>query len=206
MHASLSETYGNVLGEALWCGTPTVAFADGMGVSSQIQDGVNGVLFAPGKGEEAEAEPTPPSAAPCVELSATRRRARASAAPPRSARASDARRSPCSSASRDAFQHAQDHAVACGPPARRRAAADDAVADDARGTRARGRRSTASSTWAATCGPPRAAVASGSTPCWGTEGYLQSPCEGIDGSVGWQSIEGAVGHTGVRQPASHWDV
>ena len=55
VHASLSETYGNVLGEALWCGTPIVAFADGMGVSSQIQDGVNGVLFAPGKGEDAEA-------------------------------------------------------------------------------------------------------------------------------------------------------
>ena len=33
VHASLSETYGNVLGEALWCGTPVVAFADGMGVS-----------------------------------------------------------------------------------------------------------------------------------------------------------------------------
>jgi glycosyltransferase involved in cell wall biosynthesis len=55
VHASLSETYGNVMGESLWCGTPTVAFADGMGVSSQIQDGVNGVLFAAGKGEEADA-------------------------------------------------------------------------------------------------------------------------------------------------------
>jgi 1,2-diacylglycerol 3-alpha-glucosyltransferase len=54
-HASLSETYGNVLGEALWCGTPTVAFADGMGVSSQIMNGKNGVLFAPGRGREAEA-------------------------------------------------------------------------------------------------------------------------------------------------------
>ena len=32
VHASLSETYGNVMGEALWCGTPTVAFADGMGI------------------------------------------------------------------------------------------------------------------------------------------------------------------------------
>ena len=32
VHASLSETYGNVLGEALWCGTPTVAFADRMNV------------------------------------------------------------------------------------------------------------------------------------------------------------------------------
>ena len=47
LHASLSETYGNVLGEGLWCGTPTVAFADGMGVSSQISDGENGVLLAP---------------------------------------------------------------------------------------------------------------------------------------------------------------
>lgn len=56
VHASLSETYGNVLGEALWCGTPTVAFADGMGVSSQVKDGVNGVLFTPGKGSLAESE------------------------------------------------------------------------------------------------------------------------------------------------------
>ena len=50
VHASLSETYGNVMGEALWCGTPTVAFADGMGVSSQIKDRHNGVLLNPGKG------------------------------------------------------------------------------------------------------------------------------------------------------------
>ena len=39
VHASLSETYGNVLGEALWCGTPTVAFADGMGVSRRSRTG-----------------------------------------------------------------------------------------------------------------------------------------------------------------------
>jgi glycosyltransferase involved in cell wall biosynthesis len=56
IHASLSETYGNVLSEALWCGTPTVAFADGMGVTSQLQNDVNGVLLAPGKGELAESE------------------------------------------------------------------------------------------------------------------------------------------------------
>ncbi len=48
VHGSLSETYGNVMGEALWCGTPTVAFSDGMGVSSQIEDGVNGLLLSPG--------------------------------------------------------------------------------------------------------------------------------------------------------------
>jgi len=56
VHASLSETYGNVLSEALWCGTPTVAFADGMGVTSQVEDGVNGLLFAPGKGEPRESQ------------------------------------------------------------------------------------------------------------------------------------------------------
>ncbi|MFO0676319.1 MAG: glycosyltransferase [Polyangiaceae bacterium] len=56
VHASLSETYGNVLGEALWCGTPTVAFADGMGVSSQVKDGVNGILLTPGKSASTEAE------------------------------------------------------------------------------------------------------------------------------------------------------
>jgi 1,2-diacylglycerol 3-alpha-glucosyltransferase len=55
VHGSLSETYGNVLGEALWCGTPTVAFSDGMGVSSQIQDGVNGVLLAPGNRDSSRA-------------------------------------------------------------------------------------------------------------------------------------------------------
>jgi glycosyltransferase involved in cell wall biosynthesis len=53
VHASLSETYGNVLGEALWCGTPCVAFADGMGVSFQVDDGVTGVLLSPGGGDAA---------------------------------------------------------------------------------------------------------------------------------------------------------
>lgn len=49
LHTSLSETYGNVLGEALWCATPTVAFADGMGASAQVRDAHNGILLAPGK-------------------------------------------------------------------------------------------------------------------------------------------------------------
>jgi 1,2-diacylglycerol 3-alpha-glucosyltransferase len=56
LHASLSETYGNVLGEALWCGTPTVAFADGMGASAQIRDEENGILLAPGGTETASAD------------------------------------------------------------------------------------------------------------------------------------------------------
>jgi 1,2-diacylglycerol 3-alpha-glucosyltransferase len=60
LHASLSETYGNVITEALWCGTPLVAFADGMGVSAQVQHGVNGLLVEPGTSpaeqEEADAQ------------------------------------------------------------------------------------------------------------------------------------------------------
>ncbi len=48
VHASLSETYGNVLGEALWCGCPVVAFADGMGASAQVLNGVNGLLLPAG--------------------------------------------------------------------------------------------------------------------------------------------------------------
>lgn len=55
LHGSLSETYGNVLGEALWCGTPTVAFADGMGASSQIKNGVSGLLVDPGSRSKVDA-------------------------------------------------------------------------------------------------------------------------------------------------------
>ena len=113
VHASLSETYGNVLGEALWCGTPTLAFADGMGVSSQIQDGVNGLLFAPGKGPRGEEEANAAFGRSVVELirdpqlrarigGAAAKRARERCSPP----AVQARLA-------DAFQHAQDHAQAC---------------------------------------------------------------------------------------------
>ncbi len=56
VHGSQSETYGNVLSEALWCGTPTVAFADGMGVSAQLIDGENGIMIQPGKGHIGEEE------------------------------------------------------------------------------------------------------------------------------------------------------
>jgi 1,2-diacylglycerol 3-alpha-glucosyltransferase len=121
VHASLSETYGNVLGEALWCGTPTLAFADGMGVSSQIQDGVNGVLFAPGKGDQAEAEADLAFGRAVVELiHDPRARARLGKAASKRARE---RCSPLAVEERlaEAFQHAQDHAVACAlrPAARR---------------------------------------------------------------------------------------
>ena len=114
VHASLSETYGNVLGEALWCGTPVVAFADGMGVTAQIQDGVNGVLFAPGKGDAAEAAADAAFGRAVVELIRDpQARARLGKA---AARRSRERCSPFAVQQRiaDAFQHAQDHAVASG--------------------------------------------------------------------------------------------
>ena len=46
VYTSLSETYGQVVSEALYCGLPVVAFADGMGVSEQITSGSDGVLVA----------------------------------------------------------------------------------------------------------------------------------------------------------------
>lgn len=114
VHASLSETYGNVLGEALWCGTPTVAFADGMGVSAQIHDGVSGILLAPGKGLQAEASADAAFGRAVVELirDPTARAKIGNAAAKRS-------RDRCSPAAvqdriAEAFLDAQEHAVASG--------------------------------------------------------------------------------------------
>jgi len=117
VHASLSETYGNVLGEALWCGTPTVAFADGMGVSSQVQDGVNGVLFAPGKRSgpnSGEAEADAAFGRAVLELLRDpQARARLGKAAAKIAR-ERAHPSIVQQKIADAFQHAHDHAAASG--------------------------------------------------------------------------------------------
>jgi 1,2-diacylglycerol 3-alpha-glucosyltransferase len=113
-HASLSETYGNVLGEGLWCGTPTVAFADGMGVSAQIQDRENGVLFAPGAGPEGEEAADAAYGRAVVSLIRDpEERARLGKAAAKRARE---RCSPIAVQQRlaDAFTNAQEHAVACG--------------------------------------------------------------------------------------------
>lgn len=47
VYTSLSETYGQVVSEAQWCGLPVVALADGMGVSQQIIDEQSGLLIQP---------------------------------------------------------------------------------------------------------------------------------------------------------------
>jgi glycosyltransferase involved in cell wall biosynthesis len=47
IYASLSETYGQVVSEALWCGLPIVAMDDGMGVAGQVTDGEDGFLVDP---------------------------------------------------------------------------------------------------------------------------------------------------------------
>ena len=44
VYTSLSETYGQVISEALWCGLPVVAMDDGMGVAGQVTDGEDGFL------------------------------------------------------------------------------------------------------------------------------------------------------------------
>ena len=47
VYASLSETYGQVVSEALWCGLPVVAFDDGMGVAGQVSHREDGFLIDP---------------------------------------------------------------------------------------------------------------------------------------------------------------
>ncbi len=114
VHASLSETYGNVMGEALWCGTPTVAFADGMGVTAQITDGVNGVLFSPGKGEQGEAQADAAYGRAVIELIRDpQARAKLGKAAARLARERSSPRAVQQKLA-DAFQVAQDHAAASG--------------------------------------------------------------------------------------------
>lgn len=49
VYTSISETFGNVVNEALWCGLPCVAYDDRMGVAHQVQDQVNGFLVQPGR-------------------------------------------------------------------------------------------------------------------------------------------------------------
>jgi 1,2-diacylglycerol 3-alpha-glucosyltransferase len=49
LYTSLSETFGNVVNEALWCGLPVVALDDSMGVAHQVHPGRNGFLVEPGR-------------------------------------------------------------------------------------------------------------------------------------------------------------
>ena len=48
LYASLSETYGQVVSEAMYCGLPVVAMDDQAGVAQQIQHGRDGLLLPPG--------------------------------------------------------------------------------------------------------------------------------------------------------------
>lgn len=52
VYASRSETYGQVISEALYSGLPVVAFHDDKGVSDQIRSGSDGVLIRGDAGEE----------------------------------------------------------------------------------------------------------------------------------------------------------
>ena len=51
VYTSMSETFGQVISETLWMGTPVVAYDDGMGVAYQVHDGENGRLIEPGNTE-----------------------------------------------------------------------------------------------------------------------------------------------------------
>ena len=49
VYTSVSETFGNVINEALWCGLPVVALHDHMGVAHQVAHEVNGFLVEPNR-------------------------------------------------------------------------------------------------------------------------------------------------------------
>jgi glycosyltransferase involved in cell wall biosynthesis len=51
-YPSVSETFGQVISEALWMGCPVVGFDDKMGMAFQVEDGVNGRLVQKGPSEE----------------------------------------------------------------------------------------------------------------------------------------------------------
>jgi glycosyltransferase involved in cell wall biosynthesis len=51
VYTSLSETYGQVISEAMWSGLPIVAFADDKGVSHQVDHEKTGLLIEPGPDE-----------------------------------------------------------------------------------------------------------------------------------------------------------
>lgn len=53
VYTSLSETFGNVVNEALWCGLPVVALDDRMGVAHQVAHGANGYLVTPDRTDTA---------------------------------------------------------------------------------------------------------------------------------------------------------
>lgn len=56
LYASMSETYGQVVSEAMYCGLPVVAFDDQAGVAQQVTHGKDGLLLSPGpKLDEADA-------------------------------------------------------------------------------------------------------------------------------------------------------
>ena len=54
VYTSLSETFGNVVNEALWTGLPVVALHDRMGVAHQVVDGENGYLVEPNRVDTGE--------------------------------------------------------------------------------------------------------------------------------------------------------
>ena len=54
VYTSISETFGNVINEALWCGLPCVAYDDQMGVAHQVTNDENGLLVLPDRHDSHE--------------------------------------------------------------------------------------------------------------------------------------------------------
>ena len=54
VYMSMTETFGQVVSESLWMGTPVVGLDDGMGVAHQVKHELNGLLVSP-EGENVDA-------------------------------------------------------------------------------------------------------------------------------------------------------
>jgi 1,2-diacylglycerol 3-alpha-glucosyltransferase len=117
VYTSLSETYGQVVSEALWCGLPAIGFDDGMGVAQQIRDGRDGFLVPPGPDESVADELFGARAVRLLE-DADERRAMSEEA----ARHTRERADPERSLARyyAAFEAAREHCRATAPERRRR--------------------------------------------------------------------------------------
>ncbi len=106
VYTSLSETYGQVISEALWCGLPVVAFDDQKGVRDQVRHGIDGMLVAPGPNKDAADEAFAAAACAVLREPLLRRRLGDAAARGARTRCSTER---CVDAWQEALGEARDH-------------------------------------------------------------------------------------------------
>ncbi len=114
LYGSLSETYGQVVSEAMYCGLPVVAFDDQAGVAQQVASGRDGILLPHGPNREVCNERYGAEVVKLMREPARRRRMADMAQ-----RAAAGRSDPANVIDRyyDAFESAKRHRALCKPSA-----------------------------------------------------------------------------------------